>query len=191
MNRPNAGLCSLFLVLAAAPGLRAADAPARPAAPGQARALVRLLASEDFAVREDATRRLADLGKGAEAALKEGADDDDPEVRRRCSELLALANRSDLEVALSRFLATHDEQALEKLPAYPRFVKAAGDTPQARGLFVEMCLADAALMVDAEKDPAAAAAAVTERCRQHQQQLRFGVRPVPLGQVAALLYVAT
>src|SRR5947207_2464746 len=60
----------------------------------------------------------------------------------------------------------------------------------ARRLFVEMCLSDAGLLIEAEKDPAAGAAALVARCQQQQQRMRFGIQPLPLGQVAVLLYVA-
>jgi hypothetical protein len=192
MKRLVAATFALSLSLTAVPALSAADAPKpQPGADAElSRDLVRLLASEDFAVRENATRRLAALGKSAESVLKEGVLSDDSEVRRRCAELLAVATRSDLETVLAEFLVDRDEKVLRKLPAFPRFVKAVGDDPQARSLFIEMCMAEPVLMNDLEQNPQAAAAALAARCQQYQQRLRFGPQSMPLGEAAAMLYAA-
>src|SRR5262249_49372206 len=71
--------------------------------PAEAAALVQKLADNSFEVREDAHKRLEELGKGAIPALEEGVKDYDPEVSSRCKRLLALATRTEIEVALDAF----------------------------------------------------------------------------------------
>lgn len=50
--------------------------------------LVRKLGAEDYAEREKAAEALKKLGAGAEAALRKGAESEDPEVRARSKALL-------------------------------------------------------------------------------------------------------
>jgi HEAT repeat protein len=54
--------------------------------------LIRQLASADFAERDAAARRLADLGPAAWPALRQALKHDDPEVRRRAKACLAGAD---------------------------------------------------------------------------------------------------
>src|SRR4051794_40228988 len=71
-------------------------APAtQPAAPVDAAvtALVTKLASPSAKVRDDASRKLAEMGKAAVPALKELADVDDPELKARVRSLLRRAER--------------------------------------------------------------------------------------------------
>jgi hypothetical protein len=158
------------------------------------RSLVRQLGSESYDEREQAFAELAKLGRKVEKALKEGLEDSDMEVRHRCEELLALATRTEMEVALDLFLQNKDDKVLLKLPAWPRFSKVVGETPETRALFVQMCCAEGPLLELAEKSPRDAAVKFGERTQLLQQTLfqPFGVRgSVSPGEVAALLYLAT
>jgi hypothetical protein len=186
--------CCLALLLL--PGVsRAAEVPP-PGGAKTPQALLRQLGADDFAAREEAHRLLADMGRAAEAALREGVADDDPEVRRHAGELLARIRRTDLEAALDAFLLDHNDRHLFKLPNWSRFVQAAGDSDAARSLFLDMCTAEVELLSALDRDPKAAAALLADRCQELQKALfQPGVfprqpAPVSLGQVAALLYVA-
>jgi hypothetical protein len=174
--------------------LSAADASLVPTQPKETTELVRKLSDETFDVREAAIKRLSDLGKAAESALRKGLTDEDPEVRRQCEILLERATRSDLTVALDAFLADHQEKHVLKLPAWNRFSKLAGDDPSAKALFVEMCCSEAVLLEALEKDPKVAGEKFAARAQQLQQSLftPTGQRgTVTLGQITALLFIAT
>ena len=69
---------------------RTSPKPQTPAK--EAPELIRRLSDESYEVRDSAVRRLVELGKAAEAALRKGLNDEDPEVRRQCQVLL---ERSD------------------------------------------------------------------------------------------------
>ncbi len=89
--RSPARLASLpTLVLLLALGTFARE-PAPPAS--DAARLVRLLGSDDFNEREEAMRRLDQLGADALDAVRAGLKSDDPEVVRRCQELLRQIER--------------------------------------------------------------------------------------------------
>ena len=76
-------------VPAAAQSLQQPPARAAPGAQGDdIPSLVRQLGDADFRVREQATRRLRDIGKPAMPALREALGSDDPEVCSRADSLL-------------------------------------------------------------------------------------------------------
>jgi len=97
-----AGLCVGGMVSAAtclavdtntadpAPGTPATQPATQPAAPinPAVRALIIKLGDDDPAVRDDATRKLSDLGKAAIPGLREAAHGEDPEARSRAADLL-------------------------------------------------------------------------------------------------------
>jgi len=92
-----AGLVSTATCLAvdaskpdAAPETPATQPATQPAAPidPAVRALAIKLGDDDPAVRDDATKKLSDLGKAAVPALREAAQGDDPEARARAKNLL-------------------------------------------------------------------------------------------------------
>ena len=188
-------LLTVCLALMPAPlALVAADASKAPSPAKESADLVRRLSDEDFEVRDAAVQRLSELGKTAEAALRQGISDEDPEVRRQCQILLERATRSELTVALDAFLVDHQDKHVLKLPAWTRFSKIVGDSATAKALFVEMCCNEAPLLEALEKDPRVAAEKFTARCQQLQQSLFTPAGPqttVTLGQVTALLFIAT
>lgn len=156
--------------------------------------LVKMLGSDAFETREEASKQLGALGRKAIKALQEGLKSDDMEVYRRCTELIEKANRSDLEVALDSFLENQDEKQLLKLSAWPKFQKAVGDSANARNLFVQMCTADGALLDLAERNISSASTLYNQRCQELQQRMNqpFAFQQLNLisnGELAALLYV--
>jgi hypothetical protein len=78
-NQPNA--------VPETPATQPATQPAAPIDPA-VRALIIKLGDDDPAVRDDATKKLSDLGKAAVPALREAAQGDDPEARSRAKNLL-------------------------------------------------------------------------------------------------------
>jgi hypothetical protein len=173
---------------------RGADSPRPANDETHVRSLVRQLGAESYDEREQAFQELSRLGRHAEKALQEGLKDSDREVVRRCQELLSLATRTDMEIALDQFLQNKDDKVLLKLPAWPTFKKVVGETPETRALFVQICCSQGPLMELAEKNPADAAVKFGERTQQLQQTLfqPFGARgTVSSAEVLALLYLAT
>jgi hypothetical protein len=174
----------------------AADAKSDPAVEvsGKTAALVRQLGADAYEVREAATKELEKLGKTALKALEEGVKDEDMEISSRSKRLLALATRSDIEVALDSFLADKDTKLILKLPAWERFKKVLGDDQSARTLFVEMYTTEGCLLASLEREPKNFDQTFTTRCQQIQQNLYtpFGqVNQIPMGQMVALLFAAT
>ena len=80
-------LAALALAALAVSFPSAAPAPAKPT-PEQIAAWVKQLGDNDFAVREEATKRLWQAGEAAESALQAARSSDDAEVKRRARELL-------------------------------------------------------------------------------------------------------
>ncbi len=155
--------------------------------------LVRQLGSPAYPEREDAAVRLARLGREAVPALREGLRHGDPEVRRRCEELLPRAQRSDLDIQLDDFVA--DGPGKQPLPGWTRFKEFAGDDTAARRLFVDLYRTERPVLDQLEKDPKPLAAQLATRCQQLMQKMgAFGrggnAEAVQSGQVAALLLAA-
>jgi hypothetical protein len=100
--------------------------PADLAAPAEiqvrSRALVRQLGSEDYPEREAAQEQLAALGRRARPALLVGVNTDpNPEVRRRCAELLPTATALDIRAKLDTFLADTNGEYEHDLPGWKTF----------------------------------------------------------------------
>lgn len=103
-----------------------------------ARELVKKLASDVYADREDATRKLRNLGRKALEALEAGADDPDPEVRLRCEILLPAAEADDFDTRLDTFLADKEAKFEHDLPGWNEFKKITENDESARALFAEL-----------------------------------------------------
>jgi hypothetical protein len=109
----------------------------------KSRGLVRRLASELFAERDDATRRLRAMGRLALPALAEAAAaDPDAEVRHRCELLLPAAAAEDFDARLAAFLADADGKFEHDLPGWAKFRELTGNDPLARELFAELLKSD-------------------------------------------------
>jgi hypothetical protein len=167
-----------------------------PANDAEAKAalLVRQLGSDSFDLREAAYAELEKLGKSAIKALEEGAKSRDPEISGRAKRLLALATRTDIEVALDAFLADKDTKHLLKLPAWDRFKKLFGEDANARALFVEMYVTEGRLLAALEREPEKFDATLNARCKQFQQPQDKHARDddvATMGRVVAILFAAT
>jgi hypothetical protein len=156
--------------------------------------LVRRLGDDSYAVREQASRELLRLGPAARDALLQGAKDTDPEIRRRCRDLLPTVLEADRQARLAAFLADKDGKHKHDLPGWRRFRSVAGDDAAARGLFVAMCRRDNGFLSDTEHDPKRAGQECSVLCGQlfgklyGQASGRSG--QVELAEVALLLLVA-
>jgi hypothetical protein len=183
-------------VLGGAATAPAADstAPEPTGDSAKASSLVRQLGADSFEVRQAAYAQLEKLGKSVVKELEEGAKDSDLEISSRAKRLLALANRTDIEIALDAFLADKDTKLILKLPSWERYKKVLGDDANARAMFVEMYTMEGPLLADLERDPKGFETKFSARVQQIQQNLYtpWGrVNQVPMGQVVALLFAAT
>src|SRR5437867_541316 len=102
------GTATMWLSLALLPAFAAGanSAALTPAQTEQARQWVKQLAHKSFKTREQASRKLEELGRSAIPVLEDAvARASDMEGKRRCEQLLELARRTDTELALARFLS--------------------------------------------------------------------------------------
>jgi hypothetical protein len=127
--------------------------------------LVRRLGSSTFAVRENAARELACLGRSAETALRAGLDNADPEVRQRCRSLLDNALHKDRTAKLQAFLDGKDDPK-NPLSGWPRFARLAGSAAAARASFAALYRADAEVLETADRSAREAAALFAARAAQ-------------------------
>jgi hypothetical protein len=174
----------------------AADAKSEPSADvsAKAAALIRQLGADAYEDREAAYLELEKLGKTALKALEEGVKNEDMEISSRSKRLLALATRSETEVALDAFLADKDTKLILKLPTWERFKKVVGDDQNARTLFVEMHTTEGSLLAGLDRDPKTFEQTFNARCQQIQQNLYTPlgqINQIPMGQMVALLFAAT
>jgi RNA polymerase sigma factor (sigma-70 family) len=157
--------------------------------------LVEQLGSEDFANREDATKKLRQLGLQAEAILRVGLRSENPEVRERVAKLL-IAVRADARDALVRgFNPTNTDEPDH--PIWRRFKSIAGNDLAARKLFAEI-IADTRrlkMLDDADRDSDKAGelyAAELERWYAYTQQLLNRQSPEPpYPEALAVMYLGT
>ncbi len=170
-------------------------ATSKPAAPpAELATWIAQLGDQEFGVREDATRKIREVGLPAKPALVAALRHSDPEVRLRARRCLTEILDADFQTRLRAFengqLA--DDQAL---PGWERFKVQIGDDAPARDLFVQMQKAEAGLMESVAAGGSVAAEAVALRCQQALQVSRIpdaSMRQQPsLGMVSALLFVAS
>jgi hypothetical protein len=124
--------------------------------------LVRLLGDPSYGERERASEAVRRLGREAVSALEEGLKASDPEIRRRCAELLPLARRTDVDIRFDAFIS--DTHVAAPLPGWTNFRKLAGDDRPARIFFVALGRSDRALLETLEQDPSRAGSQLGERC---------------------------
>jgi hypothetical protein len=184
------------LILLALAGVGAARGGSLSPAEGQkAWALVRQLGDNSFEAREEASRKLLRMGLSVKDLLEEGSRDPDPEIRRRCLDLLPAVREADLKVRLEAFIADREGKKNHDLPGWPLYRKLAGDDATARELFVAIQKSEAGLFLeDVDRNPRAAGEQLGARCQALQQRL-YGfqagvVHPITLEDLAPLFLVA-
>lgn len=119
--------------------------------------LVRKLGHPEFRVREAAAATLVRLGATAVPALTEGSGSPDAEVAEQCRKLLPQAEAADRAEGLAALLSEPKGPPSKRLPGVESFLKAAGDTKEARELYADLLRQHPDLMVARERDPKAAA----------------------------------
>src|SRR5262245_33246599 len=95
MTRRPTRIAALTLLLAAGAAPAATPAPLRPADQDRSRQLVRQLGDTSYPARQQASQKLFKMGLPVKDVLLQGSKDGDPEVRRRCRELLPAVLEAD------------------------------------------------------------------------------------------------
>ncbi|MBI1918335.1 MAG: hypothetical protein HYS12_26895 [Planctomycetes bacterium] len=177
-------------------GASRAEEPLSPSSEQQKRAtaLVRQLAERSYRVRERAVRELLTMGLAARKAVEDGTKDKDPEVRKRCLDLLPDILQAEFRAKLEAFRADKDGKKQHDLPGWKLYREIVGNDREARAFFADLCWQNAAIMELLDKEPAQAGAAVANRCEQLQALLRTpqsgrlpSLRPVDLAPLFLVL----
>lgn len=197
--------CGLFVPLALIGLASPAQTAAAPADPSASKAtavadaasigrevalLVKQLGDEEYVVRETAAEKLTKIGLPARAALEVGSKDADREIRYRCERILALVRQTDFAQRLEAFSTDRDSDNDHGLPGWRRFRKLLGDDVASRALFVEMIKADPETLAEVERDPKAVGETLVQRLMQLQQTTLYQANQLPLGNIAALLFIS-
>jgi len=151
--------------------------------------LVRELASGEFAVREEASRQLIELGIAAHPALEAALSSPDAEVRIRARSILNTIVEADFQNRLEAFAADSDGTHAQSLPAWDDFSSHFGASRMSRQLFVEMQRTESEMLRALAKSPEAASEVINRRTREILDGQRESL--MQIGTLAALLYVGS
>lgn len=157
--------------------------------------LVRLLGSDVFRERENATASLEQLGMQARDSILGGLKSDDPEVVRRCRLILPMVENLEMEGLIQKLSRPDFNPEELKVPGWGRFREIAGTGDSARKLFVEMCKSDLAFLRDVERKPEQGFDLIQAKCLLTQRNIQVpggsGVVPIATGELGAILFCAT
>ncbi len=163
--------------------------------PKKAHELVRQLGSEVYHERERASEQLEKMGLAARSALEQGSNDSDPEIRRRCQELLPSILEIDLKNRVAAFLADKQGTGEHNLPHWKNFRKIAGVDAGARRLFGEMLQGDTLAFLRDCADNADRQGDILDRFTRQMQQRSLQPASgrirgqVDLAELAAVLFI--
>jgi hypothetical protein len=145
--------------------------------------LIEELGAAEFADREAAQKSLRELGKKAEAALTTALTSENPEVVKRCRELLD-------QIARDGFFARH----------WPRFSKVVGDDKASRDLLdrIRSLRRNVELLDAVAADPESAGKLYHDRWKELNKAARtpsgpggFTLSAAPLADVVGWMYLGT
>ncbi len=126
-------------------------------------ALVQKLASDSFEVRTQAEADLLKLGPKAEAALRKGLADSDPQVREQCRQILAKIQQAGRAARFQAFLDDKDDRLTPPLPGWKRYAAMAGNGPDQRKRFLDLYQHAETSFDELERDPKKAAPLLAAR----------------------------
>ena len=190
LNRIWLPLILLLAACMARPVVAAPDAAASPTLK-KARRLVQELGNPAYPKRERAGDQLIKLGLAALPALEEADRNPDPEIRYNAARLRVFIREVDFQRRLESFAARGDAGEQYDLPGWDRFRKLVGDSDHARQLFVAMQREDTELLRALEINGEAAKEALEQRTQDYRQLTLDGGAALPLGWIAAAIFVAS
>ena len=138
--------------------------------------LVRLLGDKSYHVREVAARELIRRGSASVAALTAAVKDPDPEVSQRATQLLPEAATAERNEKLARLVKDPTAPPPTGLAGLYRFLKATGDTQEARELYAEMMATHYRTVEAADTDPRVAAEQFAMFGNEAYQKWQTGAR---------------
>jgi hypothetical protein len=163
MNR----IIGLFVAIVVCGWSIAADPPQSL---DKARTLVQSLGDRSFRTREKANDELVRMGREAYAAVAEGANHSDAEIRCRCQKILPAILDQELKARLDAFLSDTDGKHEHALPGWKRFCSQFGNTAANRSLFANLIRADMRAMEETENSTVEVATMrLQARCQVLQQ----------------------
>jgi hypothetical protein len=172
---PEGAYMSLSTVLALA-SLIGAPTPPAPIPATKPEELVRLLGDKSYRVREVAARELIRRGSASVDALTAATKHTDPEVSERARQLLPQAAAVERNEKLVQLVKNPSAPPPKGLAGLTRFLKATGDTKEARELYVEMMNAHSRTIEAADTDPKSAALQFSEFGNEAYQKYYQGAR---------------
>ncbi len=115
------------------------------------RELVQQLGAPSFSTREQAAEKLRSQGAAGKAALIEALHTPDFEICWRARAILSCVEEDEFQARLAAFIADADGKQQYSLPGWKRFRDLAGDSRDARRMFVQMTRSEASLLSAYEK----------------------------------------
>lgn len=161
------------LALASVIGAPTPPAPSPTAKPEE---LIRLLGDKSYRVREVAARELIRRGSAVVAALTAATKDADPEVSERARQILPQVAAVERDEKLAQLIKNPTAPPPKALAGLERFLKATGDTKEARELYAEMMAKHHRTIEAAEKDPKTAAEQFADFANEAYQKWQTGAR---------------
>jgi hypothetical protein len=157
----------LFLCVSFA---HAEPAPAK-AENERAAELVRELGDARFKVRDAAARELRRMGRSAKQAVEAGIKNTDPEISRRCIQLLPEIMALDLQSRIDAFLADKDSKRKHNLPLIETYSKTVGLHAAGRELYMDIIKENGAFLEDCLQNPKLAGEKCLTRAKEIQSKM--------------------
>ncbi|OAI48044.1 hypothetical protein AYO44_01175 [Planctomycetaceae bacterium SCGC AG-212-F19] len=183
------------VVLITALGPVRAEAPKNQGDGDPAVDLVRQLADRSFERREEATKRLLQIGRSAKQALLEGLKAPDLEVQTRCERILVTVLEEDFKARLEAYVADKDGKQDHDLPGLGRWRKLIGNDAGSRELYVEMARTHGRLLEEATLAPKAVGEKFAGECQNLFQRVYAPTvtarRQITLADVTAMMFIGS
>jgi len=195
-------LCLTTIALVSGPS----SLPADPASPPDSTAeqsvatadaaierLIVDLGDDRFQTRRAASRELIRVGPDAIPLLMRGIASSNPEVSRRCQQVLDHLFAQEHRRMLEAFRANPEAPPGNRLPGWTELKEICGDTAGSRALLIAMHERESSLIsIWSTRDSNELVREFTARCIDVQQKYRgSGRREVKIETVASLLFVGT
>ncbi|MCH7726646.1 MAG: hypothetical protein IH991_09235, partial [Planctomycetes bacterium] len=148
------------------------------------------LGADSFRLREEAMAALIAIGEPIEEKVRAAFGNQDPEVRYRSRNVLRSIERNQIAQRRLAFLEGDIQKLKINVQSWQRYSQLVGNTRKSRELFLQMQIAGADLLDEAEKNPASCAQLISQMYLEDAQMRRFGGQGMDPGRVAAMVFIA-
>ncbi len=148
------------------------------------------LGSDSFRLREEAMAALIAIGDPIEKRVRAAFGNQDPEVRYRSRNVLRSIASNQLAKRRLAFLEGDIQKLKINAQSWQRYSQLIGNTRKSRELFLQMQIAGADLLDEAEKNPGSCAQLISQMYLEDAQMRRFGGQGMDPGRVAAMVFIA-